>query len=94
MGYLTNKLVAGSTIFQGKVELSLLKLAESKLADPDPVLVKMARSIVQNRGHDYYQRLATALAIDGLDLDSTDAEIDSGIVANLALLKVMTGADQ
>ena len=91
MGYLTQDWMAQSSIFQAKIKASLHKLAETKIDDADATLKAMARAIVQ-RIELYVPKMAFALALEDLNLDSTDAEVDAGIVANLDFLKAMTGA--
>jgi len=87
MGYRTQNLIAMSNEFQMRVELAVVKLAENALGGANDV---MAKSVArQSRGAAL--SLVRPLALAGLDLDSTDAEIDTAVLARIDWIKASLG---
>jgi len=90
MGYLTQKHISTSQVFEGKVEMALVKLIEATLSSTNVKHVAMAKQVMGNI-HIYVRDLVLLLAGEGLDLDSPDTAIDTGILGNIQWLLFKTG---
>lgn len=89
MGYLTENLVSQSPVFRSKIEMALTKLVDDTLTSTTPKNVEMAKVVMQDIPR-HAKDLATLLALAGMDLDSTDTQIDSGVAANIDWLVART----
>lgn len=86
MGYLTQNLIGHSPVFLSKVELALTSLVESALGGANDAMAKVVMHDIPR----YAKDLGVLLALAGLDLDSTDLEIDAGITSNIPWLLAKT----
>ena len=86
MGYLTENLVAESAVFRSKVEMALTKAVNNALGGAQDAMAKAVMHDIPR----YARELAPLLAIGGLNLDSTDSQIDAGITANIDWLIART----
>lgn len=83
MGYLTDNLVAQSGVFQSKIQMALTKAVDAARGGPRD---ELAKALMQDLPR-FSKELAPLFATkDGLDLDSTDAQIDAAVLANLDYL--------
>lgn len=83
MGYLTDNLVAQSDVFQAKIRMALTKAVDAARVGPREELAKAVMQDIPRFAKELAPLFATK---DGLNLDSTDGEIDSAVSANLDYL--------
>lgn len=89
MGYVTQSLIAESLVFRKKIDIALVKRLDTIIKGNDPPLKDMAKKVMQNMDR-LVGEIAKLLALGGLDLDSTDAAIDTAIAGTLDWLTVRT----
>lgn len=92
MGYLTDDLIASSSVFVTKVTMSLVKLVRANLNSQNSKHKLMSRVVMSNVNL-YALEVARLLSLDGLDLDSSDASIDAGLLTHLDWLVARTIKD-
>ncbi len=89
MGYLTQSLIAESIVFRKKIGIALVKRIDTIIKGTDKPLKDMAKVVMTTMDR-YVEEIAKLLAMRGLDLDSTDAEIDIGIAGTVDWLTIRT----
>jgi len=96
MGYLTQDHISQSGVFRSKIALSVTKLVETAIDSTNPKHAAMARRIIAGGGNamdTVVKDLTKLLALDDLDLDSTDTEVDTAIAAHLDWLVIKAGVE-
>ena len=89
MGYLTQSLISESTVFKKKIGIALVKKIDTIIQGSNQTLKDMAKVVMKSMDR-FVEEIAKLLALDGLDLDSSDAAIDTAIAGTVDWLTIRT----